>query len=117
MLPGGPHSALTTNVAERKHFDLCGETLQMPTTIISHSGTVIEHATRIAIEGCRAVKSTKARKLTRAQKLSRALKACRKKYRHSNARRVRCERWARGRYAPPKTARKGKHVRKTTGKR
>jgi len=117
VLPAGPHGVLTPNVAEKKHFDMCGETLAMPTTIVGQNGAVIERSTRIAIEGCGAVKSAKARKLTRAQKLARALKACRKKYRHSKARRVRCERQARRRYAPPKIARKGKHARKTTGKR
>ena len=98
VLPAGPHGVLTPNVPEKKHFDLCGESLEMPTTIVGQNGDVIERSTRIAIEGCGAVKSAKARKLTNAQKLARALKTCRKHYRHSKARRIRCERKARRRY-------------------
>jgi hypothetical protein len=37
-LPTGPHSALTANVAERKHYNLCGSTLNMPSTIVSQAG-------------------------------------------------------------------------------
>ncbi len=98
VLPAGPHSVLTPNVAESKHFDLCGETLSMPTTIVGQNGATIQQNTKIAIEGCGAVKSAKARKLTRAQKLARALKACRKEHRHSKVRRIRCERQARRRF-------------------
>jgi hypothetical protein len=116
VLPAGPHGVLTPNVTEKKHFDLCGETLAMPTTIVGQDGNVIERNTRVAIEGCGAVKSAKARKLSNAQKLARALKVCRKQYRHSKAKRIRCERHARRRYPPAKAARKGKPARKITGK-
>jgi hypothetical protein len=109
VLPAGPHSALTANVAERKHFELCGETLQMPTTITGQNGTVIERDTKITIQGCAAVKAAKAKKLTNAQELAKALAACRKRYTHANNKRVACERLARHHYPPAKTA--PKHMR------
>jgi hypothetical protein len=105
ILPTGPHSALTATVAESKHFDLCGESLKMPTTITAQNGDVIEQDTAIAIEGCGAVKSAKAKKLSRAQELASALKACREKYRGSRARRVACEQRARKRDAARKAGR------------
>jgi hypothetical protein len=110
VLPAGPHSALTANVPEHKHFELCGETLQMPTTIVGQNGDVIEHDTRIAIQGCGAVKAVKARKLTRAQKLALALKACRKRHKQSRATRASCERRARQRYGAKQAARQGSHT-------
>ena len=117
VLPAGPHGVLTPNVAEKKHFELCGETLAMPTTIVGQDGAVIERSTRIAIEGCGAVKSAKARKLTRAQKLARALRVCRKKYRHSKARRVRCERKARRRYPLHRHAKRSRRAKNKSVKR
>ena len=110
-LPAGPHSALTANVAERKHFDLCGETPEMPTTITGQNGAVIEHDTRIAIEGCGAVKAVRARKLTRAQKLEKALAACRKRYTHAKAKRLRCDKLARKRYPVATKAKRGRPAR------
>ncbi|HTZ65536.1 MAG TPA: hypothetical protein VMB51_15640 [Solirubrobacteraceae bacterium] len=110
VLPAGPHGVLTPNVAESKHFDLCGETLEMPTTIVAQNGAVIERDTRIAIEGCAAVKSARAKKLTNAQKLAKALAVCRRRYRHAESRRVRCERQARQRYPLHKAAHKGKRA-------
>jgi hypothetical protein len=94
VLPAGPHSALTANVGEKKNYDLCGEKLTMPTVITAQNGAVIEQSTKIAIEGCGAVKSVKVEKLTRAQKLAVALKACRKKYKHAKARLAACEKTA-----------------------
>ena len=105
VLPAGPHSALRASVAESKDYDLCGESLQMPTTIVAQNGAVIEQTTPIAIEGCGAVKGAKAKKLTRAQELASALKACRSKYKSSRTRRASCERQARKRHA----ARKATH--------
>ncbi len=110
VLPAGPHSALTANVAERKHFELCGETLEMPTTITGQNGAVIERSTRITIDGCGAVKAAKTRRLTNAQKLGKALAACRKRYEHAKAERLRCERLARKRYPPAKKAKRGGHA-------
>ncbi len=106
VLPAGPHSALTANVAETKKYDLCGETLQMPTTITAQNGAVIERSTRIALQGCAAVKAAKAKKLSRAQKLAAALTACRKRFKHAKRRRAACERAARTHYAAKKAAHK-----------
>ena len=110
VLPAGPHSALTANVAEHKHFELCGETLQMPTTITAQNGTIIEHNTKIAIDGCAAVKATKAKRLTNAQKLTKALAACRKHYKHAKTKRLRCEKLARRRYPLAKRVRRRGHA-------
>ncbi len=101
-LPAGPHSALTANVPERAHFNLCGQNLVMPTTIMAQSGKVIEQKTKIAIGGCGAVKSSKSKRLTRKQKLARALKTCRHRHKRSKARRQLCERRAQKAYAPRK---------------
>jgi hypothetical protein len=106
ILPTGPHSIFTANVAEKKNHDLCGENLQMPTTITAQNGDVIEQSTAIAIEGCGPSKGTSARKPTRAQELAGALKACRRKYGHARAKRATCEKQARRRYAA-KTAARG----------
>jgi hypothetical protein len=104
VLPAGPHSALTANVSEKKHYDLCGENLRMPTTIVAQNGTVIERATKIQIEGCSAVKAAKAKKLTRAQLLAKALHACRERYKNSKRKRVACEKRARKRDAASKAS-------------
>lgn len=98
VLPAGPHGVLTPNVAENKHFDLCGETLAMPTTITAQNGAVIERSTRITSQGCGAVKAAKTKKLTNAQKLGKALAACRKHYKHARTKRAECERLARQHY-------------------
>jgi hypothetical protein len=100
ILPAGPHSALTANVAEAKHFNLCGETLTMPTTITAQDGAVINQTTKVTVQGCAAVKATKTKKLTRAQLLAKALNACRKRYKHSPHKRISCEKRARKHYNP-----------------
>ncbi len=114
VLTAGPHSALTANVAESKKYDLCGETLEMPTTIAAQNGTTIEQQTRIAVEGCGAVKAAKAKKLTRAQLLANALHTCRTRYKHAKRRRARCEKLARRRYGIHPRAR---HTRKISRQR
>jgi hypothetical protein len=98
VLPAGPHSALTANVTEQKHYDLCGENLHMPTTITAQNGAVIEQSTKIAVQGCTAVKASKTRKLTNAQKLANALKDCRLRYKRDARRRQQCEKRARHSY-------------------
>ena len=103
VLPTGPHSALTANVAEKKHYNLCGTSLVMPTVITGQNGKVIEQSTKVAIQGC------KVKKLTRRQKLALALKTCRKKHKHSRGRRALCERRARKAYAAKKAIRSNKH--------
>ena len=108
VLPAGPHSALTSNVPAKANFSLCGQNLQMPTEITAQNGAVIKQATKIAVSGCAAVKSNKAKKLTSAQKLAKALKACRKRFKHSHAKRASCEKQARKRYGAKKHAHRGK---------
>jgi hypothetical protein len=113
VLPAGPHGVLTPNVAESKHFDLCGEKLTMPTTFVAQNGKTLQQTTPITIQGCGAVKASKARKLTRAQLLTRALKACRHKYKHNKHKRQTCERQAHKKYGPKK---KTKPAHKTAKK-
>jgi hypothetical protein len=96
VLPAGPHSALTTNLPEKDKFNLCSTSLSMPTEIVSQNGAVIKQNTKIALQGCKKVKT--ARPLSRTQLLRRALAACRRTHRHSQTRRQACERSARRRY-------------------
>ena len=117
VLPAGPHGVLTPNVAESKHFDLCGEKLVMPTTMEGQNGDVLEQNTKITIEGCAAVESSHLKKLTRAQRLARALKACRRKHKHSRRERIRCERLAQKRYTSGRHANEHKKaVQKRKGR-
>ena len=99
-LPEGPHSALTTNLPAKDHFSLCGQSLAIPAALTGQNGSNLNENVKIAIVGCHAVKGSKTTKLTRPQKLTRALEACRSQHRHSRARRSKCERDARKRYAP-----------------
>jgi hypothetical protein len=105
VLPQGPHSALTANVAPSAHFSLCGRKLVMPTTLVGQNGTLIKQNTKIAVQGCAAVKSSRAKKLTRTQQLALALKHCRKTFKHNKHKRTLCERQAHKRYAPKKAHR------------
>src|SRR5205823_1883348 len=98
-LPAGPHSALTANVPESRHFNLCSEKLLMPTEIYGQNGILIKQKTNIKITGC------KPKKCNRACKLKAALKKCHKiKGRSAKARKKRhaCERAARKKYGPKK---------------
>ena len=106
-LPAGPHSALTANVPESKHFNLCGQKLAMPTEIYGQNGVLIRQTTKIKITGCK----RPPRCTTRACKLRAALKKCHKiKARSAKARKKRaaCERAARKKYG----AKKSKKVNK-----
>ncbi len=109
VLPAGPHSALTANLPEKAHFNLCSSSLSMPTEIVGQNGAVLKQTTKIALQGCKKVKA--ARPLSRAQLLERALAACRRQHKHSKVRRQACERQSRKRYAVKKTANKQKTVR------
>ncbi len=111
VLPQGPHSALTTDLPLSAKYSLCGQKLVVPTTLTGQNGARIEQQTKVAIEGCGAVKATKAKKLTRAQKLKRALASCRKRFKYSKGRRAACEAKARKLYGPKKHKRKGKGAR------
>ncbi len=109
VLPQGPHSALTTDLPLSAKYSLCAQKLVVPTTLTGQNGAVITQQTKVKVEGCGAVKATKAKKLTRAQKLKRALASCRKRFKHSKARRRSCERKARKLYGPKKGKGKGAH--------
>jgi hypothetical protein len=102
-LPEGPHSALTSNVAQSKRFSLCGANLVMPTTITGQNGVVIQQNTKIPVSGCKAAVQE-----TKAQKLKKALKACRKKFKHSKKKRSACEKQARKKYGAKKKAKSKK---------
>jgi hypothetical protein len=102
-LPEGPHSALTSNVAESKKFNLCGAKLTIPTTITGQNGVVVQQETKVPVEGCAVVKGFK---VTRAQQLSKALKACRKEFKHSKKKRAACEKKAQKKYGAKKKAKK-----------
>jgi hypothetical protein len=101
VLPAGPHSALTSNVPESKHFSLCGSKLVMPTTITGQNGAIIQQQTKIPVLGCGAVKA-----YSKSQLLSKALKKCRKQFKHSKKKRRACEKKARKRYGAKKKAAK-----------
>ncbi len=99
ILPTGPHSALGTNLPHGS-YNLCGQKLLLPTTLVGQNGTTINETTHITIKNCKPAKP-----LTRAQKLAAALKACHKK---PKAKRAACIRTAHKQYGPPakKTANK-----------
>jgi hypothetical protein len=98
VLPAGPHSALTANVPESEHFNLCNQSLLMPTEITGQNGAVIRQNTRIGLTGC--VLAFKAKKT----KLQLALEHCRKRYKHNKRKRLGCERAARKKYGAKKSA-------------
>jgi hypothetical protein len=106
-LPEGPHSALTTSLPIKAKYSLCGKKLQIPMVLTGQNGAVIEQKIPVSVQGCGAVKAARAKKLTRAQRLKKALASCRRRFRHSRARRVRCEARARKAYGP-RHRRKGK---------
>jgi hypothetical protein len=51
-LPTGPFSILGANVPQSKKYNLCGQTLPMPTQITAQNGAVIKQTTKIAVTGC-----------------------------------------------------------------
>ena len=106
VLPAGPHSALTTDLPEKDKFNLCSTSLSMPTEIVGQNGAVINQTAKIALQGCKTVKSSKPEKLTRAQLLKQALALCRRRHMHGRARRVMCEKQARHRYAAKRPAKR-----------
>jgi hypothetical protein len=58
IFPAGPHSALTPNVPEDEHYNLCKQTLTVPTEITGQNGAFISHTTPVKIEGCGGVLPT-----------------------------------------------------------
>jgi hypothetical protein len=67
-LPTGPFSILGANVPQSKKYNLCGQTLPMPTMITAQNGAVIKQTTKIAITGCAKSKKAKSKKKGAAKK-------------------------------------------------
>ncbi len=103
ILPEGSHSALTTNLPAKDHYDLCGTSLSIPATLTGQNNAIVTQKTKIIVEGCHVVDSSRPRPLTRAQKLARALEACRKRYKRARAKRAVCEHNARRAYGAART--------------
>jgi hypothetical protein len=76
ILPMGKDSILGSNVPEQDHYNLCGQTLAMPTEITAQNGMVLKPATKISVTGCpRAKKAVKKKKTKKAKKSSSARKS------------------------------------------
>jgi hypothetical protein len=59
-LPTGKYSALGTNLSQSAKYNLCGQTLAMPTVLTAQNGASIKQTTKIAVTGCpKAKKATK----------------------------------------------------------
>jgi hypothetical protein len=101
--PAGPHSPLTANVAESKNFNLCGETLAIPTELTGQNGVLIQESTPVKITGCKAAK-----KPTTAELLKKALASCRKHYKKGKKRKS-CEAKARRKYRVHKASHRAVH--------
>jgi hypothetical protein len=52
VLPEGPHSILTAYLPTSDDYNLCGQSLQMPTTLTGQNGAVVKQSTPIAVTGC-----------------------------------------------------------------
>ena len=112
VFPAGPHSALTPSVPENENFNLCKQTLTIPTEITAQNGAVISQTTPVVITGCKGVAGVK---YTKAQLLAKALHACRSKYKGKSkkAKLQKCEKAARKKYG---TAHKAS-AKKTSSKK
>ena len=69
-LPTGKYSVLGTNLPEKAKYDLCGQTLNMPTEIVGQNGTALKQTTKIGVTGCTKIK--KKAKHKRAKKASKS---------------------------------------------
>jgi hypothetical protein len=109
--PAGPHSALTPSVPESENFNLCKQTLTIPTEITGQNGAVISQTTPVVITGCKGVAGVK---YTKARLLAKALKACRTKYKGKakKAKLQKCEKAARKKYGTPAKRASKKHSAK-----
>jgi hypothetical protein len=61
-LPTGKYSILATNIPEKLQYNLCGQTLTMPTLITGQNGATINQTTKITTTGCPKAKHTKPHK-------------------------------------------------------
>jgi hypothetical protein len=52
VLPEGPHSIVTAYLPAGANYNLCGQSLKMPTTITGQNGAVLKQNTPIAVTGC-----------------------------------------------------------------
>jgi hypothetical protein len=95
-LPTGKYSILGTDLPISANYDLCRQSLVMPTILTGQNGAAVTQNTKISITGCPTI-------LTRAQKLAKALSVCRKKAKRGRAA---CETKARRRYGPIKKKKK-----------
>jgi hypothetical protein len=66
-LPTGPFSILGANVPQSKKYNLCGQSLPMPTQITAQNGAVIKQTTKIAVTGCAKVKKATKKKSKQAK--------------------------------------------------
>jgi hypothetical protein len=57
VFPKGPHSALTPSVPEKENFNLCKQTLTIPTEITGQNGAFIKQTTPVVITGCKGVEA------------------------------------------------------------
>ena len=61
-LPTGKYSILATNIPEKLQYNLCGQTLNMPTQITSQNGASLTQTTKITTTGCPKAKKAKPHK-------------------------------------------------------
>jgi hypothetical protein len=112
--PAGPHSALTANVPESEHFNLCKHAAELviPTEITGQNGAVIKQNTQVALTGCGGVAgSCRGSKARSHSCLVLALAECRKKYKGKAKRKKRasCEALAHKKYGPKPSHKHKKH--------
>jgi hypothetical protein len=90
-LPAGPHSIFTPNTEIVPNYNVCGQNILAPTEITAQDGRVFKQETQFVPVGCGPPV------VVHVTKLEKELKACRKKYKHNKAKRVKCEKAARAR--------------------
>ncbi len=74
VLPEGPHSALAA-VLPHNSYDLCGQALTMPTTIVGQNGAQLTQTTKVGVTGCGKGKVRKKSSVCRKKK-GKARRAC-----------------------------------------
>ncbi len=75
VLPEGVHSALAA-VLPHNSYDMCGQALQMPTTIVAQNGAQLTQTTKIGVTGCGKAKPRKKAKAACRKKKGRARRDC-----------------------------------------